>query len=277
MLCYSTGSLPLATDASSLIQLLEKTPFRCIEWALNSRQLDNYSSGGLQNQLLKPACISWFRNQAKILHKEGYKVVNIHCGFPKLFGLQPHEPSLSALNGNERQHKINLINGLLPLTDILECNHVTFISGLQSPLVPLNVQEEYLEESLTLLASLKPNHITYCLEQEPEHTLHSCGQLLRYCKKFSLKAVFDLGHAWVLGEELEMSLQSLCPYIYNIHIEDIANRIHKHLLMGQGDIPFYDFARIIKQFNYQGFFTPDLYPFAENPTDSLHNSNGLPE
>ena len=51
-----------------------------------------------------------------------------------------------------------------------------------------------------------------------------------------------------------------------MHLEDIAaNRVHNHLIAGQGAIQFEDILKAMIRLNYQGDISLELYPYADTP------------
>jgi sugar phosphate isomerase/epimerase len=58
----------------------------------------------------------------------------------------------------------------------------------------------------------------------------------------------------------------LADYIEHFHLEDIAtDRVHNHLIPGQGSIDFSSVFKAIMEIRYEVFVTVELYPFQDNP------------
>jgi sugar phosphate isomerase/epimerase len=61
----------------------------------------------------------------------------------------------------------------------------------------------------------------------------------------------------------------LCEYIEHFHLADIAtNRIHNHLIPGEGSINFRSVLKTIETIGYKGFVTVELYPYQHNPNEA---------
>lgn len=266
MLCYSTGSLPLDCDVSKIFQLLDPTPFRGLEWTLSPKQyLRRFDS-------------PYWTNVYTELTTNGYMVESIHLGSPFLFGSIAHNPSLSSPVEKERLSKVLAVLEVVPIAMALHTNRITLTSGPRIADIDLSIQEHAFEKSVELILEKSPSELLWGLEQEPEHTIHSCNQLLKLCNKYNstttqrFGANFDIGHAEVVGESISESIEKLLPYLYNIHFEDIKDHIHKHLLFGEGDIDFNLVLDTLKHLKYTGNITPDLYPFAEIPEKGVESS-----
>ena len=55
----------------------------------------------------------------------------------------------------------------------------------------------------------------------------------------------------------------------NYHIEDIsAERVHHHLVPGDGAIDFVPILRAIQETGYDGWVTVELYPYLDDPDDA---------
>ena len=53
--------------------------------------------------------------------------------------------------------------------------------------------------------------------------------------------------------------------IINTHLADVRQRVHKHLVPGDGEVDFRALFEHLRRIGYRGSFTWDLYPYAETP------------
>jgi sugar phosphate isomerase/epimerase len=102
-------------------------------------------------------------------------------------------------------------------------------------------------------------------------------QLHQLCHAFpgDVFANFDVGHSFVAGEDPARAIRELGPHLSNIHLEDIKDRVHRHLLFGQGDVDFRAVFAALKEIGYTGDLTPDLYPFKNESRNALRASAEL--
>jgi sugar phosphate isomerase/epimerase len=111
--------------------------------------------------------------------------------------------------------------------------------------------------------------IKLLVEPEPNLLLENSRQFLNFIKNVhsdSIKLNFDIGHFYCVGEDPVKLIYELSDYIEHFHLADIAdNRIHNHLIPGQGAIDFRSVFKAIDKIGYKGFVTVELYPYQHNP------------
>ena len=78
---------------------------------------------------------------------------------------------------------------------------------------------------------------------------------------------FDIGHFYCMNEDpSELVRDHHLSYLEHFHIEDIAkNRVHNHLIPGQGSIDFRSVLRSIMKKGYDGYLTVELHTNQPNP------------
>jgi sugar phosphate isomerase/epimerase len=77
---------------------------------------------------------------------------------------------------------------------------------------------------------------------------------------------FDIGHAFCMGEDPQDWIARMAPHTRHYHIEDIgADRVHRHLIPGEGAIDFEATLREIARSGYDGWVTIELYPYVDDP------------
>lgn len=104
------------------------------------------------------------------------------------------------------------------------------------------------------------------VEPEPALLIETTYQMLELLWRVESEALgvnFDLGHFWCVGENPSEAFSRLKPWVHHIHIEDIAERRHFHLLPGKGEIDFAEFFATVDELGYDGFFTVELYTYEE--------------
>jgi sugar phosphate isomerase/epimerase len=107
------------------------------------------------------------------------------------------------------------------------------------------------------------------IEPEPNLLLENSRQYLDFIKNISSDYVglnFDIGHFYCVWEDPAKLIYELADYIEHFHLADIANdRVHNHLIPGQGSIDFRSVFKAIGEIGYKGFVTVELYPYQDNP------------
>lgn len=127
-------------------------------------------------------------------------------------------------------------------------------------------------EALGQLAQLAESvGIRLAIEYEPGFLIGDVKTLLRAFKDIgipTLGANLDLGHAQVAGENLEKTIDLCAGRTWNIHVEDIKGRVHHHLPIGEGTMPWPKIAAALKATHYEGPLTLELYTCDKKPVEA---------
>jgi sugar phosphate isomerase/epimerase len=120
--------------------------------------------------------------------------------------------------------------------------------------------------------SERKRNIKILIEPEPDLLIENSNQFLNLIKNLNTTHVrlnFDIGHFYCVGEDPAEIIYKLCEYIEHFHLADIAtNRIHNHLIPGEGSINFRSVLKTIESIGYKGFVTVELYPYQHNPKEA---------
>jgi sugar phosphate isomerase/epimerase len=143
--------------------------------------------------------------------------------------------------------------------------------------------EPYFEPS-QLVESLKPildrAHelgVNVGIECEPGLLVEYVQELDRLIENDStgrLGANLDIGHSYVLGEDVPFAIELLDEKIWNMHIEDIPNRKHYHMIPGEGTMPWPAIRQALKNIRYDRFLTVELYTHTAEPQTAAEKSFG---
>jgi sugar phosphate isomerase/epimerase len=122
----------------------------------------------------------------------------------------------------------------------------------------------------------KMNGIKILVEPEPGLLIENSEQFLKFVKKVQSDWVglnFDMGHFFCVGEDPADVIYRLAKYIGHFHLADISHtRLHNHLIPGHGAIDFLSIFKAIKDINYHGFITVELYPYQDDPISAAKMS-----
>ncbi len=139
-------------------------------------------------------------------------------------------------------------------------------------------------DSLTEVISIaEKERVKILIEPEPELLIQNSQEFIELMDMIEspcVKLNFDIGHFFCVGEDLCKTIYKLAEYIEHFHIEDISKeRIHKHLILGDGVIDFKSVFRTISDVGFDGYVTVELYPYQECPEyvakKSIEFLNGL--
>ena len=259
MLCYSTGSLPDALSFSEIINLLSPTPFRGVELVVTPEMLKLAGDG------------TYWRGVRSDFEAVGLVFRNVHMGAPYLMGPEPHRPGFSTLDAFGRARKVEAAQLSMAIATHLGSPHLTLTTGLPESELTGGMQIEALNSVLTNLIRKKNPQLIFLIEQEPEHVIRSTEQLLALGRAFSgdVFVNFDVGHSEVMGEDIAACILRLGPLLRNIHLEDIKDKVHAHKLYGDGDVDFAGIFKSLRAIDYRWDYTPDLYPFKNDPVNAM--------
>ncbi len=263
MLCYSTGSLPDAFSLNDVRETLAPTLFRGVELVMTPFFLERADDQ------------EFWSKARKDFGDAGLVFRNVHMGNPLLLSREPHVPGIASLDEHGRRLKLEAILQSMRVAGHLGAPHITLTTGY--PEVDLPRQLEIFGEVLLKLVEAKPLGLKILIEQEPEHIIHSTGQLLELAGRHpgEVFATFDVGHSQVEGEDVAASVESLGSIIRNLHLEDIKDGVHRHLLYGDGDIDFPAIFSALRKIGYVGDITPDLYPFKDGYREAIAASEAF--
>ncbi|MBN1581716.1 MAG: sugar phosphate isomerase/epimerase, partial [Anaerolineae bacterium] len=82
-----------------------------------------------------------------------------------------------------------------------------------------------------------------------------------------LKVNLDIGHAQITDDDLIVSVRELGSAIAHLHLEDIKDRVHRHLPFGEGDIDFAALRQTLGDIKYTGPYVVDLFGLDDAPGD----------
>ncbi|MCA8947170.1 MAG: sugar phosphate isomerase/epimerase, partial [Planctomycetes bacterium] len=131
---------------------------------------------------------------------------------------------------------------------------------------------DWFEEGIrSVLPDAAEAGVRLCIEPEPDLLIEKAGQYEEFMQRFAgdelaekwLGLNFDVGHFYCVGEDPAANAARFKGKIHHIQIEDIAaDRVHFHLVPGDGAIDFDEFFKQLRQADYDnGWITVELYTF----------------
>ena len=109
--------------------------------------------------------------------------------------------------------------------------------------------------------------ITLAIEPEPGLFIQTAGEYMEFKNMFfsadsSIRMNCDIGHLFCVNEDPAQVIRSMPQEVAHVHLEDIgANRVHQHLAPGKGAIDFRSIFAALREINYTGWVTVELYPY----------------
>ncbi len=210
------------------------------------------------------------------LSAAGLEVTAINCNTSRLLGTEKTDPEFGpTLLEPDRPLRIkrrNHILNTLRTAKKLSAGSVTISSGKRPEDLPPEEAEEIMSRGLdTILNVAETLDVRVGLEFEPGHYFSDTDTTVRWLERFSspyLGLNFDLGHSWIVDGDVRECIRQNVDRIWQVHVEDIAGDKHEHLIPGLGDIPFTELFSLFRELEYDGFFTVELYPYADRPVEA---------
>ncbi len=205
------------------------------------------------------------------LDKRKLEVSN--CNAFMLYGIEScHHPSWVDANPARRQLRIEHTRRCLYLASDLGAKTISTEPG--GPIEGGVTHEQasaWFEEGLrSVLPDAEKAGVRLCIEPEPGLLIETAAQYDQFFARFANDAKaqrwlglnFDVGHFYCVGDDPAANILQFAGRTHHIQIEDIAkDRVHFHLVPGDGAIDFDEFFRNLRLANYDGWITVELYTF----------------
>ncbi|RCV63633.1 Sugar phosphate isomerase/epimerase [Methanophagales archaeon] len=186
-----------------------------------------------------------------------------------------YEPSFVSQSEECRRKRIEYIKQSIDLAVDLGVKNISTFSGIRLPGTPPAEAWEWLISGLEeCLDYAIRKQIKIALEPEPFHLIESIEDMVKLIEEVESKNLginFDIGHCYCIEKSLDTicdAIGDLKDEIIHLHVEDIKDKKHYHLIPGEGDIGEVGFRKILetlKQIRYTGFLTVELYTYNTFP------------
>lgn len=120
-----------------------------------------------------------------------------------------------------------------------------------------------------LTAFAERRGVNVAIEPEPLLVVGDTDDVIRMMDAVgspNLKVNLDVGHAYITDASLSDSIRKLGNAIVHTHIEDIKDKVHNHLELGQGDIDFAAMHTAFMEIGYDGYYVVDLFRLGDDPS-----------
>ena len=179
------------------------------------------------------------------------------------------EPSISNKNETLRKWRVEYTKKAIEMAAELNAPSVCITSGIKNM---KNIENEMIQINKSLFEVLEfaeKNNVSICMEYEPGLLIEKSDDVFELSKNFkNLGLNLDTCHVEVLNEDFSKVIHKFKHKIFHTHISDCNNSIHYHLIPGYGEIDFTAIFSNLKEINYDGFLTAELYTYAETPKEA---------
>jgi L-ribulose-5-phosphate 3-epimerase len=172
-----------------------------------------------------------------------------------------HYPTLVSADG--RQIRLEFLRRAIDIAHELNAECVSFWSGAAESGASEHQSWDWLVTGcLQLTEHAKRRGVQLAFEPEPGMLVDDMAKF-EVLKKHITSARFgltlDVGHAFCTETApFRQVYGKFAGLIRNIHIEDIRDRKHEHLMFGEGTLDFANILRVISDNKYTGLVTVEL-------------------
>jgi len=249
-------------------------------WRLKSldaamRQLSDMGYDGIelscQPHQLFP--IDFPRHDAKAIRRlageVGIAISDLHAGDKNLLGPDA-EPSLINSEPAARAKRLELNRAAIDLAVELGTKLVAITSGpLHHKMTAPDSWRHLVDGVHQCITYANAAGVTLMLEPEPELFIRSITDFLALVKELGNPKGFglnlDIGHCYCMYEDIRAVIHDTKDLLVHVHLEDIADRRHKHLIPGDGDIDFGLVQQALMDVDYPGYVALELFEHSANP------------
>ena len=134
---------------------------------------------------------------------------------------------------------------------------------------------EHVERFRGFAIAAEARGVTIAIEPEPLLVVGSSAESRDFLDAVGsdhLKVNLDVGHAAVTDPDPAATIRELGSAIAHLHLEDIRERVHKHLFFGEGDLDFAAMRAALAGIGYSGPYVADLFGFADDPLEAARRA-----
>ena len=195
---------------------------------------------------------------------------NTVLGWSKNFSGEKFEPSLSNTNEKFRKWRLEYTKQSIDLAENLNCKSISITSGIQDLKNSQLCLDLFYDSLIQISQYAEKKNILIGIEYEPGLLIDNSNKVWNLISKDfkNLGLNLDTCHAAVNEENLSDIIQKFGKKIIHTHISDCKNKIHYHLLPGEGEIDFKKLYDSLNYIGYSGFLTAELYTYYEFPEDA---------
>ena len=211
-----------------------------------------------------------------VIDDQGLKVTNLNSF--TLFAVgDTYLPSWIEPQEERREIRIQHTLECLKVADFFGCKNISVPPGGPVGEISREKAMTLFHRGLERVAPLAQElGIKILVEPEPDLLMENTREFKEFIVDVKSPAIgvnFDIGHFFCAGEDPRVAFEELFEWIGHVHLEDIApDRVHNHLILGQGAIQFTEIFQTMLRLGYQGDVSLELYPYVDAPEEAGRES-----
>jgi L-ribulose-5-phosphate 3-epimerase len=168
-----------------------------------------------------------------------------------------HQPTLVSADAMQRERRLDFLRRAVDIAGELGADAVSFWSGTpEDPSAPAVVMNRLVGGCCSLADYAAARKVKLGFEPEPGmfiDTMMRFAKLRERVDRPNFCLTLDIGHLHCQGETpLADQLVKWRHILCNIHIEDMRQGVHDHLMFGEGEIHFRPVLRALLEISYDG-------------------------
>lgn len=211
-----------------------------------------------------------------VIDDQGLKVTNLNSF--TLFAVgDTYLPSWIEPQEERREIRIQHTLECLKVADFFGCKNISVPPGGPVGEISRERAMTLFHRGLEMVTPLAQElGIKILVEPEPDLLMENTREFKEFIVDVKSPAIgvnFDIGHFFCAGEDPRVAFEELFEWIGHVHLEDIApDRVHNHLILGQGAIQFAEIFQTMLRLGYQGDVSLELYPYVDAPEEAGRES-----
>lgn len=190
--------------------------------------------------------------------------LDVACGAGGRFacGPRPHRPAWTSPDPVERATRQRFLEASIAGAARLGASVLALHAGPWPEGLDAAAALGFLHDGLSRLLPLaRREGVRLAFEYHPDMLVRDLRGALALVRIFpDLTLTLDIGHLRCTeGDPLEAGIAAAAPYASHVHLEDIKGRTHKHLPIGDGDIPFGDVFAALRRAGFSGIVAAEFH------------------
>ncbi|HEY3998636.1 MAG TPA: sugar phosphate isomerase/epimerase family protein [Candidatus Xenobia bacterium] len=251
LLGYNTCGFSHTTDIDHILRVIHSTGYQGVELTLDKRHYHPHHHDRSVLERIK-----------SFLTSSG--MVNVLAtGARYVLSDVKHEPSMVSADDGARTRWMAFLVESIKMGEELQSDCVMLHSGYQPKGVEKARAWDWMVQEVTELCRVAREHGQRLgMEFHPDMFLRTYDDFKRL--KQDVGAVnfgltLDVGHCECTESTSTADIIRECLQdVFNIHLDDIDSRVHKHLMLGQGQIDFKEIFRVLSEVGYRGLASVEL-------------------
>jgi L-ribulose-5-phosphate 3-epimerase len=251
------------------IHLLADEGFASVALTLDAGALDPYDDPStVERQLREVRTALDARGMTRVVETGARFLLN-----PRL----KHDPTLVDPDPARRAIRIEFLRKAIDVAALLEAEAVSFWSGiLRDPVSEAEAMDRISDALRPVLAHAETRSMRLAFEPEPGMFIDTFARFEQLDERIGhplFDLTVDLGHVHCVEEgAVADHLRTWGPRIANVHIEDMVQGVHEHLMFGEGTMDFPPIFSALRELDYRGGLHVELSRHSHMAVEAVRRS-----